>query len=698
MMQSIKFRFVFLFILLSFSQILAGKTIEELTHELDKELPSKERIDLLLNLSKTIQRNNPKQGYEYAIEAHDIAVKEQDKESEVKSLVQMGAAKMYLGEKAESLGILDEAIEMAESLDYDYLVAESNHIRGLNYYMMGMDEQSLTCYHTALKINQRLGIKNEILRQLNNIALVYRDIKNHDMAISYLKKAIAMAKEVNNQRLLSYSAANIGFVYFDLEEYEKAMPYVDELVNKIGEDDLRDNVAIAIGYNLKSLLENGMKQYDEALKSAAKSLEIARKAKFMDGEIHVMQTISKIRVGQEKYKAAIKIAEQALKMSDETETRRYTEGLLQTLIASTKAIGNNQNALLYQDRLLEFKDSLYSKEKSKLVDQLDIQYITREKEIENQKLRVEQEKDKEIIALQKYITILALFIGVLFIGLSIALFRSLRIKRINNKELEGAIKERTKELEIKNRELIISNQELERFAYVASHDLKEPLRNISSFANLVDRKANVSGNNELKEYAKFIVGGAKQMYGLIDSIMRFSEIKKQMDSDLKEVDFKDVIVKIKNHLSVQLEEKNAAITFKELPVIAGDEDRFFMLFKNLIENGIKYNESENPQISIAYLEKQDSFVFSIKDNGIGIKEEYSKVIFDMFKRLHNRGQYSGSGMGLSICKKIVDLFKGDIWVDSKEGEGSTFYIQIPKVQHKSKKVMGSQQEKAFASA
>ena len=232
-----------------------------------------------------------------------------------------------------------------------------------------------------------------------------------------------------------------------------------------------------------------------------------------------------------------------------------------------------------------------------------------------------------------------------------------------------------KSIEIKLKSV---NQELEQFAYVASHDLQEPLRMITSFLSQLEKKYSTVIDDKGKEYIYFAVDGAKRMRQIILDLLEFSRIGKT-DSILREVDINTIISEIIILHKNQIKELDAIVDYTKLPILNIYRSPIRQVFQNLISNSLKYHRKNvKPEISISAEEKKDEWLFVIKDNGIGIDEKYFEKIFLIFQRLHNKDEYSGTGIGLAITKKIIENMGGNIWVSSIENEGSSFYFTIPK--------------------
>jgi len=234
------------------------------------------------------------------------------------------------------------------------------------------------------------------------------------------------------------------------------------------------------------------------------------------------------------------------------------------------------------------------------------------------------------------------------------------------------------ELEKHLKVLAASNLELEQFAYVASHDLQEPLRMVTSFLTLLEKKYGEALDDKAKVYIHYAVDGAKRMRQIILDLLDFSRVGKYEETPDR-VDINEVISEVLTLYQKRIKEKKAKIEYQEMPELMAFKAPLRQVFQNLISNALKYQKKEQcPHIKISSVETETHWQFSVRDNGIGINEQYFDKIFIIFQRLHNRDDYSGTGMGLAISKKIVESLGGEIWVASEEGEGSTFYFTIAK--------------------
>ncbi len=238
------------------------------------------------------------------------------------------------------------------------------------------------------------------------------------------------------------------------------------------------------------------------------------------------------------------------------------------------------------------------------------------------------------------------------------------------KHQEAEIKKYVEQLKSKNKEL-------EQFSYITSHDLQEPLRTVLSFIDLIQEDYSDKLDEELNVYLKYISDASNRMSSLIKSLLDYSRIGHK--GDLKSIDCNILLDGVLADLKYKIDMSQAEISFNELPTVEGFNLELRLLFQNLITNAIKFRKKTDiPRIAISFEDKRSHWQFNIADNGIGIREEFQDKIFVIFQRLHNREEYDGTGIGLSHCKKIVELHGGEIWVTSEEGVGSTFHFTIPK--------------------
>jgi two-component system, chemotaxis family, sensor kinase Cph1 len=249
-----------------------------------------------------------------------------------------------------------------------------------------------------------------------------------------------------------------------------------------------------------------------------------------------------------------------------------------------------------------------------------------------------------------------------------------------SQEFNAELTERKKveeQLLVYTQELELKNKEMEQFAYVASHDLQEPLRTIANYIELLNEHYAEKKDENTQRYFNYINSATVKMQLLIKDLLEFSRVG--ADISMGTIDSAKVVNEVMTDLDITIKESQAQIKAISMPVVYGNETELKRLFQNLISNAIKFRKpNTNPEIVISAEDKEKEFIFSVKDNGIGIEEKFFSKLFAIFQRLHSSAEYPGTGIGLATCHKIVMLHKGKIWVESKPGTGTTFYFTLPK--------------------
>lgn len=240
-------------------------------------------------------------------------------------------------------------------------------------------------------------------------------------------------------------------------------------------------------------------------------------------------------------------------------------------------------------------------------------------------------------------------------------------------------KKQEKEISKLNSELMRSNEDLLHFAFIVSHDLQEPLRTVSSFVQLVERRYDEMLDDKGHVFMHHIVEGTEHMQNLLQDLLSFSRIGGNKLAR-RNVSLEEILKQVEDVLARQIEENGAEIISGQLPVIYGDGIMLSTLLQNLIGNSLKYRSEAPPRIHVSAEPYKDKWVICVRDNGIGIDQQYAEQIFLIFQRLHQRGKYSGTGIGLAICKRIVERHGGDIWVESTPGKGAAFCFSLPQRQ------------------
>lgn len=351
---------------------------------------------------------------------------------------------------------------------------------------------------------------------------------------------------------------------------------------------------------------------------------------------------------------------------------QYTQKIADLTLEVERAIDDNdfEAAFLNSNRIHALKDSIQFIENRLTLQMKQTAFDLEKERLENKIIK------SQVARNNRYLTTLVIIIGLLSLVLYGA-FRLWKQSKNFNQALQKKVNSQTESVKNMNEKLIQNNNELKRFSHIASHDIKEPIRNIGSFVKLIKRKIPAEQQLGVQPYFDIVNNSCNQIYTLIEDIMQYTKLGNLDKVPIELINLEDLVSNIKSNLQTFLAEKNASITTHNLETIYSNQSLLFIILKNLIENGIKYNNSKDPIVDISYVLSEYGHELHIKDNGIGISKNYRRDIFELFTRLHTRTEYEGTGLGLSIVESCLNKLGGVIQLISEIGEGSNFIIILP---------------------
>jgi signal transduction histidine kinase/Tfp pilus assembly protein PilF len=607
---------------------------------------------------------------------------------ELNDFSKMADSKYAMGESQERKNNYKEAIESYKE------VVEMGDTKFINTHLLDAHTQLANIYQAigdyenayenlmqALSISDTKNDTSGKAKVHYNIGSLFFYQKQYEKALEHYEKSKAINDETpgKNKRADYACMAALGSVHEKLKNYSKSLEYnlislrlAEELNYKTGIAYALGN--IAVNYKMQGRLA-------EAEKMMLKAVGLKKELGNNWGTIGSQIDLSNLYLTWNKPQKALHTLFEALDLSNNHDSKGRQPDIYLGLTNSYDKLNDPVNSLLYLKKYISLKDSLISEKTLEEMGQSKRRYEVREQEhqiaIVKKENQILIQKD-EIRKQQSYL------FGTAFVAFLMFLWwykSKLNYQHKVNKllgEKNSLLADKNEEIHIKNKQLENSNEDLQQFAYVASHDLKEPLRMINSYTTLLNRRYNEVFDDSGKEFMHYVIDAVKRMETLLDDLLDFSRAGTQ-PPPTKYIDLKDVMVIVEANLRHRLQTLNAELVINDrhLPKVKAHRTLLIQLLQNLVSNGVKFKGNRDPKVIIDCCFKDNQYVLSVTDNGIGISKENLEKVFEMFRRLHTREEYEGTGIGLATCKRIVSSWGGDIWVESTVGEGSTFFFSFP---------------------
>jgi signal transduction histidine kinase len=555
----------------------------------------------------------------------EYAAQTQDNYLIAEALASRAFEALYINaDYAKAVDIATQALNLAGDDNVDFCSRLHLLVGRAFIYLSNFQEARIHLYKT-IDLAEQLEQKN--YNRLITLSEVYHMLGMVNSMLKlpvsrtreYLEKGLHFATLADNRTLRSVCTLGLGNSYIDEGKLEEAMKYYELALVDTRDDEYHNKASIYsnIGYCLIEL-----NRYKEAEEKILISLAIREEYCTKDDVAISLLLLSNIHIKNEELEKAEDVLQRAYSSFHTSGNKQNMLIVIEKMIALYKQIGNAEKVIEYYDKLVALQGQVNDLVNKNQLAEMEAKFSTAQKEKEAALLR-----------------------------------------------------QKNAEIEEYARQLELSNSELRQFAHVASHDLKEPLRMISSYIGLLQRKLADKLDEEEKQFLTFAIDGSHRMEALINDLLALSKVNAL--SKQEQVDLNHVLADVLKNFQVEIDEGKVDITYDKLPTIKADRIYMVQLFQNLISNGLKYNINHPKKIEITYQQLPTFIQLIVTDNGIGIEEKYKSQIFDLFKRLHTRKEYSGSGIGLSICKKIVEQLKGTIAVESEPAKGTSFLINLP---------------------
>lgn len=662
--------------------------------ELKLELPALRgdaRVDQILAIAEGYQLSHPDSAMRYAQWGFTLA--QQGNTPYLKALAHQVLGKVYdyRGEMIIAHDYFTKGLELMEGEAYPKLKAHLNNSIGIIHAKRGEYALGLGYFISAKEIWKNLGNRKREAILLSNIGRLHMDIGDYESSLNATLKALELSRYFENVRLQASCTHNLGEIYQAkgdlrnaLNTYQKALAMKEALGSPLRLISTLKGMGEV--YIQLSLFQQAQEQFDQAM-------DIAQSQNNQEYMQELLLSMASLQQTRGNYRAAINLATQSLELAEKQNNQDDLLACYQFL-AEVYAQQNQMDQAYGSLKTYAYlKDSLYNAQRNSLLAELNTKYRLSARNEEIQKLRLEQEQSD--LRTQR----LWMLIGFSAIALLITLLlfrnkrnanrllaeRNLAIatqnelleqKQAEIEQKNQLLAQKSKEISLQNRQLQQSNQDLKQFVYAASHDLREPLRTIRSYMQLITKRYKTQLDTSAQEFIGFATDGAVRMDQLLQDLLSYSRIGRESIPKTS-VDLNKVIQRVQDALDHQIHQNQAELHVAPLPYVHAYETQMYLLFQNLISNAIKFRQEQPPRIFVDARQEAGHYLLTIADNGIGIEKEHQERVFSLFHRLHPRSKFEGTGMGLAMCRRIVEHHQGEIWLDSEPGKGTTMFIRIP---------------------
>ena len=552
--------------------------------------------------------------------------------------------------------VLAEESQDAETLEiiYNDLGAFNNTINN--------NEKAVEFYLKSLKYaesrpNNELGI----IISLRNLSEIYTAENHHDLALQSIEKAYFWAKKSNEAETIARVLVSYSTILADMGKMDEAYKKINEVLVLLGD---KPEFAATKIFALRKMGDILLKEkeYDKA--EYYYTVCLSKKENMSPAMLSsIYDNYGAIFLKRENYKMALFHFEKGLKIATEYQLIFYVQKIHQSMYEVFSQKKDTKMAFFHLERANLLRDSLHSDDQNKHLAELQMQYDFNKSEKQVEDLKTNQSR------------IFSLAVGgsVFFVLCFLSFF--VWIKGKNNKILL----QKSNEIQLQNNKLEESNDVLKQFAYASAHDLKEPLRNIGNFVTLIQRRYGKELPEEALEYMDYVSKGTKKMNLLLEDLLLYSTLIATSEQRNESCNLSNIMEDVRANLQANIADSHALIvennTDFKIPI---SQLHATQLLQNLLSNALKFVDKQSPIVSINCENRSDFTQISLKDNGIGIEKEYSEKIFNLFQRLNkNDVRYEGTGVGLAICKNIVEKYNGRIWFESVENQGTTFFVAFP---------------------
>ena len=548
---------------------------------------------------------------------------------------------------------------LAKEIDDLEMVEDSYHGLGSVYDVVGEYEKAIEYYFKSLSIAEKRKSTTGVVITLQNISNIYLKTKNNNQALVNVERAYQLAQQTNDSLIIAGVLIDYGKILGKVGDHDLALiklntslRIIENLQNKVAL--VKCLIEIADVYTKKGLLTIAEKQISRCFEYED-YIASKDKAKLYNKLGNLETKMGLIKKAKENFTTSLAFAG-TFENSYLSQQNNYA------LYEIYRGEGNAEMALNFLETYNKVQDEILNNEKAQRIAEKRFQF----------EMEASQSKIQEL-ALSRNRTVL-IGISVTLLVIITFLFFTNKLKQRNNLNL----KKMNEEVQYQNRKLTESNEVLRQFAYAAAHDLKEPLRNIGSFISLIKKRYGPSLNEEANNYMEYVVNGVKRMNDLLLDLLEFSAITTEKAAS-DTINLRAVIDEVIYSMHDKITDTNAIIDYPDvMPKVRMKRLHLVQLFQNLISNALKFNTGQ-PMVKVAAEIEQDkdALLISIEDNGIGMEKEFEKKIFLLFHQLDKRTGYEGTGIGLTICKNIIEKYNGHIWFESELNNGTKFFVRLP---------------------